>query len=257
MKDELTFIQKKLLNAFDKFISYCDKHKLTWFADGGTLLGVVRNGRLIPWDDDIDVIMPREDFDRLSKMMHAKSGRFAYGLFFQDPVTDPEYFNIHARLRLDGTSNASKREQNIDSHKGYFIDIYPLDNIYDDFVKNYDVARYLRELAKLTDVEADIHAIEKQTKPNEAYVAMQKFLGLMNESCESTLLKLVFPACFWRYSKYRGMMMKKEWYETYTKYPMKDLRHHVNVPGGFENILTLWYGKTWFIPQKEASFHGK
>ena len=58
-------IQKNCLKLLDEFISVCDKHKLKWFADGGTLLGAMRKGKMIAWDDDVDVVMPREDYDKL------------------------------------------------------------------------------------------------------------------------------------------------------------------------------------------------
>ena len=53
------------LDLIRKFVEVCDKHGLRYFMDGGTLLGAVRHQGFIPWDDDADMIMPREDYNKL------------------------------------------------------------------------------------------------------------------------------------------------------------------------------------------------
>ena len=60
-------INEVCLKLLNKFIEVCDAHNLNWFVDSGTLLGCVRKGKMIPWDDDIDIIMPRKDYDLLHK----------------------------------------------------------------------------------------------------------------------------------------------------------------------------------------------
>ena len=67
---QLNKIHEKLLYIFKNFIDFCNKHDLTWFCDGGTLLGAVREHGFIPWDDDIDVCMPRNDYNKFCKLMH-------------------------------------------------------------------------------------------------------------------------------------------------------------------------------------------
>ena len=57
-------MQKYLLATLDEFIRVCNKYNLEWFADGGTLLGAVRDGKMIPWDDDIDIVMPRNSYNK-------------------------------------------------------------------------------------------------------------------------------------------------------------------------------------------------
>ena len=59
-------IQTELLSLLKTFIQVCDNNNLQYFASGGTLLGAVRHKGFIPWDDDIDLVMPRSDFDRLT-----------------------------------------------------------------------------------------------------------------------------------------------------------------------------------------------
>ena len=58
-------LQKLELDILKDFIYVCDKYDLTWFSFAGTAIGALRHGGFIPWDDDIDVWMPREDYNRL------------------------------------------------------------------------------------------------------------------------------------------------------------------------------------------------
>ncbi len=110
-----------ILNELDRI---CKKNGLRYYLAGGTLLGAVRHGGFIPWDDDIDIAMPREDYDRLNECC-AKDLDHAY--FFQDYHTDPGYFLPYAKLRRNNTFFYEERFKNSAFHKGVFIDIFPMD----------------------------------------------------------------------------------------------------------------------------------
>ena len=116
------------LDMFVKLISVCEKHGLTYFADSGTLLGAARHGGFIPWDDDIDVAMLREDYERLCRI--AKD-EFEYPYFFQTEETDPGSARKHAQIRNCMTTAIIEEEQgkNYAFNQGIFIDIFPLDNL--------------------------------------------------------------------------------------------------------------------------------
>ena len=96
MNEKIKEIQKCCLKLFDKFIEVCNKHKLSWFVDGGTLLGAIREGKMIEWDDDIDIVMPRSDFNTLLSIGITE---FKDEYFFQTTYTD-NIFQLMIKLRL-------------------------------------------------------------------------------------------------------------------------------------------------------------
>lgn len=117
------------LDLLAEFIRVCDKYGLKYYADGGTLLGALRHNGYIPWDDDIDLSMMREDYEKLCSVAVYE---FKHPYFFQTSSTDPDSEFHHAKLRNSETSAVSEIDINRSYNQGIWIDIFPLDNIPDD-----------------------------------------------------------------------------------------------------------------------------
>ena len=65
---ELRVVQEKLLELLKFYDSFCKKHNLKYWLAGGSMIGAIREGGIIPWDDDIDVFMPREDYEKFIEL---------------------------------------------------------------------------------------------------------------------------------------------------------------------------------------------
>lgn len=126
MSEHINELQEVQLEIALEVKHICDKLGLQYFLIGGTLLGAVRHKGFIPWDDDFDIGMPRKDYDKFilycSNKLNAK-----YYLHCHE--TDPEYWLNYAKIRRNGTLFEEKSIRKIDTHKGIFIDIFPLDNV--------------------------------------------------------------------------------------------------------------------------------
>ena len=114
------------LDLYLKFAEVCKDHYLTFWGDGGTLLGAVRHNGFIPWDDDIDVIMPRKDYN---KLMEIGPSVFEEPYFFQTPHTDPNYGYSFVKVRNSNTTCMPKVFAKAGFNHGIHIDVFPLDYI--------------------------------------------------------------------------------------------------------------------------------
>ncbi len=103
----------------------CDKYELQYFLIGGTLLGAVRHKGFVPWDDDVDIAMPRSDYD---KFVHYCSIELSKKYFLHCHETDDNYWNTFSKVRKNGTYLNEKSISKLATHKGIYVDIFPLDN---------------------------------------------------------------------------------------------------------------------------------
>lgn len=123
---ELEKVQVIELGILKEFSRICSKYKLEWIAIGGTALGAVRHSGFIPWDDDIDVAMRRNDYE---KFIHIAPGELSKQYFLQNFVTEPNCNNYFTKIRKNGTLFVEECGRSMKAHQGIFIDIFPLDNL--------------------------------------------------------------------------------------------------------------------------------
>ena len=121
---QLQRIQLEILIELDRI---CQKHSINYSIDGGTLLGAVRHKGFIPWDDDIDVIMSRIEYERFFEI--CKSELDENRFFMQERRTDPFYRVGYPRIRRRGTVYTRVGQENARHQTGVFIDLFVLDNM--------------------------------------------------------------------------------------------------------------------------------
>ena len=247
------------MQLLKKLLEVCKKHHLKIWAEGGTLLGAVRHHGYIPWDDDIDMAMLRDDYDKLQAI--AKD-EFKAPYFFQSGYTDL-FPNGFSKLRMDGTAAIIPYEINQNFHQGIFIDIFCYDAVPNDKIVFEEQKRLAEEKIKLLKIYCDpywsftdfIHNWRvmkaKWTVGRKGFKkCFEEYEHLFRQYKISDNKNISFIAFYYELERY---LRDKRWYDETIYLPFEDIQ--LPVPKDYDKILTLQYGE-YMKPVKAPTMHG-
>ena len=124
---KLQLMELEMLIEVDRI---CRKYDIQYFLDGGTLLGAVRHDGFIPWDDDADIIMLHEEYEKFYNACKKELNTERF--FLQDYRTDKHYLWGFAKMRRNGTTFLREGQEHVKCHTGVCIDIFYCDNVPDN-----------------------------------------------------------------------------------------------------------------------------
>lgn len=135
------------LEMVKKFVEVCSIYGLRYYITSGTLLGAVRHKGFIPWDNDIDILMPRKDYNKLQEI---GPDAFKAPFFFQTPVTEKgRYYCGYTKIRHELSTATSSKEKELGLNGGVFIDIFCLDELPDNRLRRRLFTFHLNEISKM------------------------------------------------------------------------------------------------------------
>ncbi len=256
--------QIKVLAEIDRI---CRKHGLKWYAYCGTLLGAVRHGGYIPWDDDLDVCMLRDDYEKFTKAVHDE---LSEGYLYLDVRCNPEYELLLGRVVNSRVINFDKKhlEEWFGCPYTIGIDVFPLDGMFRDqekeekrFALECKVMR-VGELIRSGQINSDeckglLREIEmeKGIRFDRHGNMIRQILLLLDElfaMCPSTDAEFVTlsPACI-KDGK-QNHKYPKEWFDVQVKLPFENT--FVSAPVRYDDALTRQYGK-YMVIRKGTGIH--
>ena len=255
--------QMIMVDILEEVHKLCEKHELKYFLDAGTLIGAVRHKGFIPWDDDVDIGMLREDFN---KFLEIAKKELPKHLFLQTFETD-EYYDVYpvpCKIRYNDTMFLEEgAKENYEMHNGVYIDIFPYDSlpkhnfIYKiqralsfNILKSYKRLRDIPEkLSFKNKITFSFYKLVVRMFPNKRRLKFFEFLVKWNDSK----------------SEYMGYGVDTYWSEyVYKKSDYFDLAKlefegkFFYAPKNYHAILTQLYGDYMTMPKEEERvWHAK
>lgn len=245
--DQLRRIQRLELGLLHEFARRCATEDLRWCVIGGTLLGAARHQGFIPWDDDIDIGMPRPDYERFERLCRtATDPRYAW----QAPSTEPAYPFMFGKLIRADSEVIEPAVADLPIRHAVYIDVFPLDGA--------PASPYLGRIhglafkAAVTALGARIHrtggrrlaAYAFRLVPRWASLALVALLARLAPYDRSP--RAVNASGAWGYAR---ECQPKDRFEPFGTLPFEDME--VRTPGRWDEYLRGIYGDWTRLPPEE------
>ncbi len=251
---ELRRLQKAEFEILVEFKRICDKHSLTYYLDGGTLIGAIRHRGFIPWDDDIDITMPLKDYLYFNKIAREELPDYYY---LQNYKTDEEFSMSFTKI-VDLKTKIFIGKNSFKQYLGPWIDIFPLYHVSGE--NEYMIDRLLLKLSNVTQVKKRLKEepeIFNQKLGRTATYCLKAFSLLpigLRQNAHSFLLWIIFHSFSKKYLVSSDMCMHKyvptEWFGIKKRYMVFE-NDEFRVPLNTEEYLHKMYGNYMELPPVE------
>ncbi len=263
MENNIRDLQMVCLDILKEVDRVCKKHNILYWLEGGTMLGAVRHRGFIPWDDDLDIAMFRDDYNRFCEIAPQE---LKSGYFLQTRKTDPEYPHFFAKVRKDNTMIDLKPFRLLNIHQGIFVDIFPVDRISDKKIFQYIQYQrikwgilwnlFIEQKIRTRTTEFFLIKPFRKTIIRPFSWKKEFFHKQMEKVVQRYNKKIQEPAWHSSLTAVASMqwVYKKEWHESFIEVPFEDMT--AKIPGGYDELLTNAYGDYMTPPPKEKQVPG-
>ena len=254
--DDKTLLRKtqlKLLGILVEVDRVCRENDIPYWLECGTLLGAVRHGGFIPWDDDIDIAMLRTDFDRFNKKA---VGLLGENLFLQNVNTDQYYFqkNLPCKVRLNETFFEEKEyswlsDYHKKAHFGLFVDVFPIDSYSKNFIlrsfqRLFSKVIYAKTIAAYSRHSSYFKFASAKFSKLIPWSVIEKCKSFQIANCKGDLLGFGIE-----------VPLELGYITSNQVFPLKEIKfegHVFFVPNDYNKVLETRYGQNYMtLPPKE------
>ena len=247
--DYLNRLHREILDVMDVIDNICKKKGLNYYIASGSLLGAIRHKGFIPWDDDLDITMPRPDFDKFIKLCDTD---LPDGYYLDWITKNSNYYRLFAKVCKKNTLFSEKFSDDFYSEYGIFVDIFPLDDSFGysskiEFRKKI-IDKFKIMLSLKKQVAKGLHIKYLFLKPFSV-----KFLHKMATKImqiDNSKIGTNFYVNYGSQYPIRKKTSLKKYYEKTIKVQFED--RYYSIPEGYVQILELTFGKNYMqIPPVE------
>lgn len=251
--------KKILLKLLKSYINICEKQHLRYFAAYGTLLGAIRHHDIIPWDDDIDVFMPRPDYEKFISFFLDNNDS---ELEVVTPYNNKNYNLSFAKLCAKNTTILENEDYR--TTIGAYIDIFPLDGAPESEEERKTLinkCRIMEAILYESGYRVTCHKIRQNIRLRQFSILIFSMLGLYG-LFRPILLKRIQKICLkYKYDNSSTVasyllgiyglnsFFNKSWFGSYLIVPFNDM--NIRIPQGYDSYLKQKYGDYMILPAPE------
>ena len=251
--EEAKQIMLSILKEIDKV---CKEHNINYWLDGGTLLGAIRHKGFIPWDDDIDIAMLREDFEKFKKVAKLKMKEDFYLEIFD---LENIFKGMPLKVRAKNTIYIEKWDKKNSKKKGIFIDVFPFDRfslnkkelrkeLFPKYLYQLKTMRFWIKGLTIKNILKAIAIVILKLIPNKYVIYLNKKYYLKSLKMKNNTLIGYGYGLTWRnVYNYKDIFPLKK-----AKFEKSDFP----IPKNYDKVLKILYGDYMIIPsEKDRQTH--
>lgn len=241
------------LEILEEINRICKKNNINFFLIGGTLLGAVRHQGFIPWDDDLDIGMMRDDFIKFTNIVGKELNNKYFFDYFN---TDKNYHLPFAKVRKNNTTFDEEASKKLDNHKGIFVDIFPYDYTSDNFKRCFIKATIIQTLSDTVLVKKKIiklpscrHKVISLLFCVFSSHTILKFIDFLSRKFNGKKEEYTHVVCF-----NSLINLKKDYFDSKDFFPLKKIKFENKMYNGLndnDKFLTVQYGDYMKLPPAE------
>ena len=250
-------LQSEILNIFKSIKTICDKNNIRYYAFGGTCIGAVRHGGLIPWDDDLDIVMPDKDYLRFIEIAPQL---LPDGLELLTPDSNPAYNNLFIKVHNINTTFVESQEARYPQcYKGVFVDIMPLGGIPANLVARRKHIQRLELLMRLNHKRRSYFSFSNRMNHRISWILLSPLkvispYRIWSKKWLKQFSKYLFDSSpftghLWRGIITENLIFPSIWFEDFVELPFEDTM--IRCPKEYDAYLTHEFGKYMEYPPEE------
>lgn len=237
--DESKVLKSVILDIYKDVAALCDKYGLVYMMSGGTCLGTVRHKGFIPWDDDLDIMMPRKDYNQLIKFL--KEGKLGDKYEFSAPNPNTDANTVFLKIFRKDTKNIELANISTPFPKGVCIDVFALDAVPSSIIMQ-KIKGFIANVIQYISIARLYSQYPNQQLKD--YMYMDK--GLRR--------KYIIKICLGRLAFFASHAKWVYWFDKFVSSSRTDKPW--GIPTGRKYYNGEIFNKNIFVPVKKATFEG-
>lgn len=242
--DELKSIE---LDIMKKIHAFCEKHGLTYYLAYGTMIGAIRHDGFIPWDDDIDIFMPREDYDKFLELFVREQDSLKLAVV--NHTTKPYLGRAMSKV-IDNRTRLIEMEYKNDDEIGVFVDVFPLDGLPEGSLQKKIHMFKCKLLSKIFYTKKEI---KKKSVLDKLILLLSSPFNekLIIDCLVKNMKKYKYSECkeVIVYAAHYYRIMPKTMFAQKVLHPFEDAMFYIH--NGYDELLRMIYGDYMQLPPEK------